>query len=250
MRSSGRREIPEKTRRPTASSSTIPTCENAVTRPGFEPGSPWWEASVLIAQPSRPPDLPKRSCPVEENTKNLLTFEAPRFRFFYPVAFSSGIATSRKATRFPVAYRKLSRSFAISHSAPATVHDEGKGDCEQYALFVLLLAANITKYLYFVDIWSPGRGALVVRDWQAGVTWSRSCTREGKAVVYFMGGSGPAAPILADQQARPADVRCGARQTHPRRSEGKPSQTANMFSTSYGTVGLTLVRCAGTAVTS
>ncbi|KAJ8871234.1 hypothetical protein PR048_027540 [Dryococelus australis] len=32
-----------------------PTCENPVTRPGIEPGSPWWEASVLIAQPPRPP---------------------------------------------------------------------------------------------------------------------------------------------------------------------------------------------------
>ncbi|KAJ8879354.1 hypothetical protein PR048_019962 [Dryococelus australis] len=47
-------EIPEKTRRPAASSGTIPTCENPVTRPGIEPGSPWWEASVLIAQPPQP----------------------------------------------------------------------------------------------------------------------------------------------------------------------------------------------------
>ncbi|KAJ8896074.1 hypothetical protein PR048_001416 [Dryococelus australis] len=47
----------------------------------------------------------------------------------------------------------------------------------------------------------------------------------------------PTAPILADQQTRPADLRRGARQTHPCRSEGKPSQTANIFSTSYGTVG-------------
>ncbi|KAJ8891063.1 hypothetical protein PR048_010572 [Dryococelus australis] len=46
-----KREIPEKTRRPRASSGTISTCENPVTRPGIEPGSPWWEASVLIAQP-------------------------------------------------------------------------------------------------------------------------------------------------------------------------------------------------------
>ncbi|KAJ8867383.1 hypothetical protein PR048_031184 [Dryococelus australis] len=30
---------------------TIPTCENPVTRPGIEPGSPWWEASSLTAQP-------------------------------------------------------------------------------------------------------------------------------------------------------------------------------------------------------
>ncbi|KAJ8879668.1 hypothetical protein PR048_020276 [Dryococelus australis] len=51
----GKREIPEKSRRPTASSSTIPTCENPVTRPGIQPGSPWREASVLIAQPPRPP---------------------------------------------------------------------------------------------------------------------------------------------------------------------------------------------------
>ncbi|KAJ8881240.1 hypothetical protein PR048_017714 [Dryococelus australis] len=40
--------IPEKTRRPAASSGTIPTCENPeVARPGIEPVSPWWEASVV-----------------------------------------------------------------------------------------------------------------------------------------------------------------------------------------------------------
>ncbi|KAJ8895189.1 hypothetical protein PR048_000514 [Dryococelus australis] len=54
LQEQGKREIPEKTRRPTASSGTIPTCENPVTRQGVEPGSPWWEASVLIAQPPRP----------------------------------------------------------------------------------------------------------------------------------------------------------------------------------------------------
>ncbi|KAJ8875642.1 hypothetical protein PR048_023538 [Dryococelus australis] len=43
-----------KTRRPTASSGTIPTCENPVTRAGIEPGSPWWEASRLTTQPPRP----------------------------------------------------------------------------------------------------------------------------------------------------------------------------------------------------
>ncbi|KAJ8873705.1 hypothetical protein PR048_024538 [Dryococelus australis] len=74
-------------------------------------------------------------------------------------------------------------------------------------------------------------------------------TYMGKAVIDFVGGTGPAAPILADQQARTTDVRRGARQTHPRRSEGKPSQTANIFSTSYGTVDFTFVRCAGIAVT-
>ncbi|KAJ8872214.1 hypothetical protein PR048_025816 [Dryococelus australis] len=51
----GKREIQEKTRRPTASSGTMPTCENpGETLPWIEPGSPWWEASSLTAQPPRP----------------------------------------------------------------------------------------------------------------------------------------------------------------------------------------------------
>ncbi|KAJ8874428.1 hypothetical protein PR048_025277 [Dryococelus australis] len=46
----GNREIPEKAYRPTTSSGTIPTWENPVTRLGIEPGSPWWEASVIIVR--------------------------------------------------------------------------------------------------------------------------------------------------------------------------------------------------------
>ncbi|KAJ8865685.1 hypothetical protein PR048_033205 [Dryococelus australis] len=46
----------KKTRRPTASPGTTPTCESPVTRPGIEPGSPWWEASGLIAQPPKSPE--------------------------------------------------------------------------------------------------------------------------------------------------------------------------------------------------
>ncbi|KAJ8890901.1 hypothetical protein PR048_010410 [Dryococelus australis] len=53
MKGRGKREIPEKTRRPTASFGTIPTCEIPVTRPGIKPSSPWWEASVLTALPPR-----------------------------------------------------------------------------------------------------------------------------------------------------------------------------------------------------
>ncbi|KAJ8865794.1 hypothetical protein PR048_033316 [Dryococelus australis] len=49
-----KREIPEKAHRPTASSGTIPTFESPVTRPGIEPGSPWWEASRLTSQPPLP----------------------------------------------------------------------------------------------------------------------------------------------------------------------------------------------------
>ncbi|KAJ8885905.1 hypothetical protein PR048_012111 [Dryococelus australis] len=50
----GEWEILEKTHRPTLSSGTIPTCEDPVIRQGIEPGSPWWEASVLTAQPPWP----------------------------------------------------------------------------------------------------------------------------------------------------------------------------------------------------
>ncbi|KAJ8883278.1 hypothetical protein PR048_015121 [Dryococelus australis] len=49
MKGRRKQEIPEKTRRPTASSGTIPT-----SRPEIEPSSPWWEVRVLIAQPPRP----------------------------------------------------------------------------------------------------------------------------------------------------------------------------------------------------
>ncbi|KAJ8887817.1 hypothetical protein PR048_014035 [Dryococelus australis] len=41
LRGGGKREILEKTRRPMASSGTVPTCENPFTRSGIEPGSPW-----------------------------------------------------------------------------------------------------------------------------------------------------------------------------------------------------------------
>ncbi|KAJ8879235.1 hypothetical protein PR048_019841 [Dryococelus australis] len=45
----GEREIPQKTRRPTASSGTIPTSENPVTRPGIEPGSERVNRSATVA---------------------------------------------------------------------------------------------------------------------------------------------------------------------------------------------------------
>ncbi|KAJ8880256.1 hypothetical protein PR048_016722 [Dryococelus australis] len=53
MKGRGKRETSEKIRRPAAASSgTIPTCENQVIWPEIEPGSPWWETSVLTVQPS------------------------------------------------------------------------------------------------------------------------------------------------------------------------------------------------------
>ncbi|KAJ8892308.1 hypothetical protein PR048_004888 [Dryococelus australis] len=55
MKRRGKREIPKKTRQPAASSGSIPTCESPVSRPGIEPGSPWWEVVRQSAQPPRPP---------------------------------------------------------------------------------------------------------------------------------------------------------------------------------------------------
>ncbi|KAJ8897701.1 hypothetical protein PR048_003051 [Dryococelus australis] len=46
----GEAEIPEKTRRRTASSGTIPTCEYPVTRLGIEPDSPWWRRTGEMPQ--------------------------------------------------------------------------------------------------------------------------------------------------------------------------------------------------------
>ncbi|KAJ8881161.1 hypothetical protein PR048_017634 [Dryococelus australis] len=51
----GKREIFEKTRRPAASSGTIPTCKSlGANAAGTEPGSSRWEASNLTTKPPRP----------------------------------------------------------------------------------------------------------------------------------------------------------------------------------------------------
>ncbi|KAJ8866598.1 hypothetical protein PR048_032458 [Dryococelus australis] len=72
----GKRETPEKTRRPTATSGTIPTCENPVARPGSEPGTPWWEASAARAQ--------RLACspPAKVNRGSIPGRVAPNFRKF------------------------------------------------------------------------------------------------------------------------------------------------------------------------
>ncbi|KAJ8895352.1 hypothetical protein PR048_000684 [Dryococelus australis] len=49
-----KREILEKTRRPAASSSTIPTCENVITPPRITLGSPLWKMSSLSTTLPRP----------------------------------------------------------------------------------------------------------------------------------------------------------------------------------------------------
>ncbi|KAJ8875704.1 hypothetical protein PR048_023603 [Dryococelus australis] len=59
----GNRKNPKKIRGLATSSGTIPTCENpGVTRLGIEPGSTWWEASSLIAQPPRTLNCVRKDC--------------------------------------------------------------------------------------------------------------------------------------------------------------------------------------------
>ncbi|KAJ8876914.1 hypothetical protein PR048_021363 [Dryococelus australis] len=55
MKEWGNGRSPRKSRRPTVSSGTNPTCENPTTRPGIEPGSPSWEASRLTSATAIPP---------------------------------------------------------------------------------------------------------------------------------------------------------------------------------------------------
>ncbi|KAJ8891684.1 hypothetical protein PR048_004213 [Dryococelus australis] len=58
----GKQEIPKKTRRPAASSSPIPTCENhGVIPPGFEPGPPWWEANPPTSSIIQPNSYMRKS---------------------------------------------------------------------------------------------------------------------------------------------------------------------------------------------
>ncbi|KAJ8881445.1 hypothetical protein PR048_017926 [Dryococelus australis] len=77
----GKREIPKETRRPTASSGTIPTCENPVTRPGIESGSPWWETSAIITQPPRPLwiSLGSLTFTPHRYSRPIIRYEGPRW---------------------------------------------------------------------------------------------------------------------------------------------------------------------------
>ncbi|KAJ8896479.1 hypothetical protein PR048_001823 [Dryococelus australis] len=52
----GKLQIPEKTRQPAASSTTIPTYKNpGMAPPRIEPGSHGWEAGSLTTRPPRTP---------------------------------------------------------------------------------------------------------------------------------------------------------------------------------------------------
>ncbi|KAJ8876209.1 hypothetical protein PR048_024119 [Dryococelus australis] len=64
--------VPRENPRPTASSGTIPTCEN----PGIEPSSPWWEASVLIAVTVAPLEIRRSGVSLPRETSVRAKFAA------------------------------------------------------------------------------------------------------------------------------------------------------------------------------
>ncbi|KAJ8876828.1 hypothetical protein PR048_021275 [Dryococelus australis] len=108
----GKREIPEKTRRPTASPGTIPNMrKSGVTQPGIEPGSPWLiillrtrrSKVVLIFRRRGVEGRSRASCPEERRKfifdpgrrcRNVVTGKAQRARLNLP----SPCPDARRAT--------------------------------------------------------------------------------------------------------------------------------------------------------
>ncbi|KAJ8874299.1 hypothetical protein PR048_025145 [Dryococelus australis] len=83
-------------------SGTIPTCENPVTRPGIEPSSPWWEASVLITQPPRPvkaSDDPPNKKPSTEVLVHALPLRVLVARLFLALAATNSPGSETKTAR-------------------------------------------------------------------------------------------------------------------------------------------------------
>ncbi|KAJ8881003.1 hypothetical protein PR048_017476 [Dryococelus australis] len=81
----GKRNNPEKTRRPAASSCTIPTCENpGMTRPGIELGSPWWEANSLTRDTSG-------GCPPNKIIPLLICYSVNNIAYEYGGYFAANV---------------------------------------------------------------------------------------------------------------------------------------------------------------
>ncbi|KAJ8871698.1 hypothetical protein PR048_028025 [Dryococelus australis] len=102
----GKTGDPEKTRRPTASFCTIPTCENPVTRPGIEPAAPP-HSLALLDRASLPgnncravDDRPKCSLARSHRTGKMRVERAPELRKTINVSTSSlWFTPTRRAIR-------------------------------------------------------------------------------------------------------------------------------------------------------
>ncbi|KAJ8890071.1 hypothetical protein PR048_009578 [Dryococelus australis] len=96
-RSGGKRDIPEKTRRPEASYGTIPTCVNPrATPPRIEPSSPRWEESSLTITPPRPLTTPASVLGVTtlaEIEETIFVQLSPPFRSAVDNMYSSFLGT-------------------------------------------------------------------------------------------------------------------------------------------------------------
>ncbi|KAJ8893903.1 hypothetical protein PR048_006504 [Dryococelus australis] len=138
----GKREIPEKTRRPVASSGTIPACEDlGLARPGIEPGSPWWEASRRTTQPPRPLHIltptifakHRLNCNLSDPTGNRIRFavvggeQSDSYNTAAPRACRGGMRRREgvRARRVNVPHRRsLALSQQLDLAAPLRVHLE------------------------------------------------------------------------------------------------------------------------------
>ncbi|KAJ8868653.1 hypothetical protein PR048_030192 [Dryococelus australis] len=117
----GKQEIPEKTRRPAASSSTIPTCKNpGSTPPGIETGLRWWEAISLTTTPPRP--LLKKSLSDEQQPPHCSSrvhsgkySKDGSFSLMSSTTCSSGIHTAFLGTKISLMDDILANSFAAAY---------------------------------------------------------------------------------------------------------------------------------------
>ncbi|KAJ8890947.1 hypothetical protein PR048_010456 [Dryococelus australis] len=128
-RAGGKRKIPEKSRRPTTSSGTIPTCKNPeVIRPGTEPGPPWWDVSSLTAQP------PQRECTWSSRYKWLLLLQRllAQARFPRGANFPAKMVLFRLAVSVPISC--LGRDSRTSHLSSVHVPPVAMFKCPPSAL--------------------------------------------------------------------------------------------------------------------
>ncbi|KAJ8866028.1 hypothetical protein PR048_033552 [Dryococelus australis] len=90
------REIREITRESAPNNGIVR--HDSVTRPGIEPGSPWWEASVLIAQPPRPQELKYCGGQGQQSINSAMGLRAGSCRMYEWLSFSDRRRAARAVT--------------------------------------------------------------------------------------------------------------------------------------------------------
>ncbi|KAJ8883444.1 hypothetical protein PR048_015287 [Dryococelus australis] len=174
LRTSRKREIPKKSRRPAASSGTIPTCKNpGVTRLGIEPGSPWWEASSLTAEPPR------------RNQKRWSKFDVILHRLFTVRKPMWNLPRRVGRVQLPNLVRNLAVQDGKYHDGCHTSPYTGRYDGPLHKLLRNLVSCNIAF-----------KGVMRRRWWRRGVCFAllaqqgRQGGGGGEAKVYAGGTKG------------------------------------------------------------